>query len=270
MTSDRCVAIALLALLWLALTCPPVPAATSVSINPSLTLVEPGDTFTVFIWKDSLDIEFDGYEAVVTYDPAIIEFLGADEESVMTDPCYNRWWLVTPDSGSIFMSHALLCGGLTTEGPGALSSLEFEAVAEGSTLISVDYFWLTLGGIWIKDIDWHDGIVRVGYQAGIGKSIGDGEPSLSITVWPNPAGVSDVRIRCSSQVAIGSTPLPLEIFDVRGRVVARPELEASGGGWWAYVWDGTGGDGSSIAGGVYFARIAGQKCAASGRIVLLR
>jgi hypothetical protein len=248
----------------------PVMAGVSVSIDPPLTLVEPGDTFTVFIYKDSLDIEFDGYETVVTYDPEIIEYLGASEESVMTAPCPNRWWLVTPDTGSIFISHALLCGGLTTWGPGALSSLEFQAAAEGSTLISADYFWFTLGGIWNKDVDWHDGFVRVGYQTGIGRAYEDGDAGLSLTVSPNPARGGDILIQCSKR-ADGVTALAqLEIFDVRGRSVARLRPAVAGGTGSTYIWDGTGMDGSRLAGGVYFAGIAGPGPAVFKRIVLLR
>jgi len=256
--------------LGLSLAVSPVSAGASVSVYPESTLVEPGDTFSVFIWKDSVDVTFDGYEAVVTYDPAVIKYLGATEESVMVDSCWNRWWVVTPDTGSIFMSHVLMCGGISVQGPGALSALTFEAISEGSTAVSVDYFWFTLSGIWIKDVDWHDGIVDVSGLSGVGKGSGRGESTLSIRVRPNPAREFDITIQGAPLSVTGSAPLPLEIYDVRGRAVASPQLIAVGANRWTYKWDGTGENGHRLAGGVYFARIAIPGLSACRRIVLLK
>lgn len=256
--------------LGLTLATSPVSAGASVSVNPESTLVEPGDTFSVFIWKDSVDVTFDGYEAVVTYDPAVIGYVGATEESVMVDSCWNRWWVVTPDTGSIFMSHVLMCGGISVQGPGALSALTFEALAEGSTVVSVDYFWFTLSGIWIKDVDWHDGIVDVRDLSGVEKGSEDGEFTLSIKVRPNPARKFDIIIQGAPLSGTGSTPPPLEICDVRGRAVASPRLRTADASRWTYEWDGTGENGHRLGDGVYFARIALPGFSASRRIVLLR
>jgi len=256
--------------LGLSLVTTPVSAGASVSVSPESTLVEPGDTFSVFLWKDSVDVTFDGYEAVVTYDPAVIRYLGATEESVMVDSCWNRWWVVTPSSGSIFISHVLMCGGITVEGPGALSALTFEAISEGSTAISVDYFWFTLSGIWIKDVDWHDGIIDVGDLSGVGKGPEDGEFTLSVMARPNPAREFDITIQGAPPSGTGSIPSQLEIYDVQGRVVASPRLTAADPNRWSYEWNGTGENGSRLAGGVYFARIAMPGFSACRRIVLLR
>ncbi len=272
MTCIRPVAIATFVVLVLgsSVVVSPVSAEARVSVNPLRALVEPGDTFTVFIWKDSVDIVFDGYETVITYDEALIEFLGADEGSVMVDTCSNRWWVVTPDTGSVFISHVLMCGGTTAEGPGALSALTFEAVAQGSTAVSTDYFWFTLGGIWIKDVDWHDGTVVVGGQSGVGETHTGCASGLSLTVRPNPASGPEVSIRCSAGADMGPGRFRLEIYDIRGRVVASPLPAAIADNGWIYLWDGRDRWGSRLAAGVYFAKIAGPGAAVSRRIVLLR
>jgi YD repeat-containing protein len=256
--------------LGLSLVASPVSAGACVSVSPQRSEVEPGEVFTVFIWKDSVDITFDGYEAVVTYDPAIIQYLGASEESVMTDPCWNRWWVVTPDSGSIFISHAMMCGGTTAQGPGALSGLTFEALAEGSTAVSVDYFWFTLGGLWIKDVDWHDGIVDVADLSGVAAGAAGGQSALDLKVRPNPARAFDIIVQGAPPTGGELNPPSLEIYDALGRAVASPQLRTADGNRWTYSWDGTGKMGCQVAGGIYFARTAHAGVTACRRIILLR
>jgi hypothetical protein len=134
----------------------------------------------------------------------------------------------------------------------------------------VDYFWFTLSGIWIKDVDWHDGIVDVSGLSGVGKGPGDGEFTLSVMVRPNPAREFDITIQGAPLPGAGSTPSPLEIYDVRGRAVASPHLIAADVNRWTYEWDGTGENGRRLAGGVYFARIAIPGLSVCRRIVLLR
>jgi hypothetical protein len=247
-----------------------VRAGASVSVSPSLTEAGPGDTLTVIIYKDSVDITFDGYETVVAYDPAVLRYLSAAEGSVMVNACWNRWFVVSPDTGTVFISHVLMCGGTATQGPGALSTLTFEAQEPGTTAVSADYFWFTLSGLWIKDVDWHDGLVYVNDQAGIGNGSDDGESTLSIEAWPNPAAVFDIVIRSAAVLGARSAPPPLEIFDVRGRAVARPSAQRVIGAGWDYIWDGTDTEGAELPAGVYFARATGPGGSVCKRIVLVR
>jgi hypothetical protein len=88
--------------------------------------------------------------------------------------------------------------------------------------------------------------------------IGEGEPSLSIRVYPSPSrGPVTILV---------AAPMPGEavraaICDVHGRVIRELGAESLQGGRAVLHWDGRNQDGSSAGSGVYFCRVeaAGQQ-----------
>jgi hypothetical protein len=243
-------------------------ASTSISIKPSTVCVDPDDVFSVFIWKDSADLEFDGYQTVVTFDPGMLELISAQEESVMTDSCWNRWWYPDPGSDSIFISHVLMCGGVTVTGPGALSSLTFRALDEGVTVITCDYFWLTYQGYRLDDIAWHDGVVNVG-TAGVDWPAG-GKGNLRIEACPNPGRSFSICLKGGSPGGIPAGVGMLEICDARGRVVMPLSRGFPRGAADELIWSGKCRDGGEAAPGVYFIRFTSSTECAIEKIILVR
>jgi hypothetical protein len=192
-----------------------VSAGISVSVFPETTFVAPDEAFTIYLWIDEAGDEFDAYETVVSFDPTRVDLISAAEESVMTDPCGNRWWQTNIGESSIFISHAFLCPGVSTTGPGALSSLNFVALQSGTSEIVFDYVDFFLSGILNQATVSRNGIVTV--TGGSGVPEGDLlEPrGQMLNVYPNPAG-DLVTIRFN----VGRTgPASLGLFDVRGRRV---------------------------------------------------
>jgi hypothetical protein len=210
--------------------------ATDVSIHPSIVSVDPGTLFWVDVWKDSADIEFDGYQAVVRFDPEMIELVSAAEGTVMTNACWNRWWAPSPGEDSIFLSHVLVCGGLVVTGPGQLSRLQFRGLDEGITTITTDYFWFTLAGIWNKDVAWHNGVVVIGDQSGIEDPTGEASPRAELQVVPNPGRCFEIAGSASGEAGATGNNTYLDIYDARGRLVRTLPggVLASGllGAWW--------------------------------------
>lgn len=235
-------------------------AAVTISIEPHITYAAVGETIKVYIWKDLPDTIFDGYETIITYNPSQLRYISAAEETVMTKSCGNRWWYLTPASGTVFISHVRMCPPLTlVTGPGALSSLKFKVLAEGRIVISRDYFWFTREGYWIKNTAWEDGLVLVG-NAGVD---GNADPaSAAIKVTPNPG--------TQFAFSVGAASGELEIHDVNGRVVRTLRGTTDPGASEVLTWDGTDDLNRMCSPGVYFAGLKGAAPFKMCPIVLVR
>ncbi|MBU1701547.1 MAG: T9SS type A sorting domain-containing protein [Candidatus Eisenbacteria bacterium] len=187
----------------------------SVSISPGTTSVQPNDEFTVYLSIDEAGSEFDSYETVIEYDETLIELLSASQEALMLDPCGNTWWVPpTPGADSAFISHVLLCGGLTVTGPGNLSSLTFRALQNANAEITFDYIYFWIAGELVPDIVSHDGLVIIG-GAGAVNDI-DGFTGLKLDVSPNPAQ-SGLRLTMDMQER---GAIDLTLYDPAGRKVS--------------------------------------------------
>jgi len=69
---------------------------------------------------------------------------------------------------------------------------------------------------------------------------------------PNP--FNPVTAIAYSVAGTGSQPVLIQIFDVRGRLVATPVSRALDPGYYTFRWDGRGRDGREVSSGVYFYR----------------
>ena len=241
-------------------------AETEVSVSPAVVVVEPGAVFTVDVWKDSADIEFDGYETVICFDPAMLEFISVSEGTVMTNVCTNRWWNTKPGVDSVFISHVLMCGGLTATGPGALSSLQFRSLDEGITTIWSTYFWFTKAGVWDRNVQWHDGYVVIGDQTGMADDRAPAGPVL--TVCRNPAPEFRIGIGWRPPL-LNRSEAALYVCDVTGHLVRRlwsglPSVHTT----WV-EWDGQDEEGNCVSPGIYFVVLSGEAAYASAKVVLI-
>jgi hypothetical protein len=223
----------------------PAEAGISASISPDTTFVASEQIFTVYVWVDSAGSDFDGYETIIRWDPAYIEFQSIQEESLMTEACEeNTWWYTLEGPDSVFVSHVELCGGLTITGPGALSSLTFKALQDGTTHITFDYLDFFRAGDPVPDVGFTDGVVEIGVSdAGTGAAAAAGEAWLRLD--PNP---SSGAVSMTFNLLRGG-PVEIGLYDASGRRVANPVgplvLEA---GLHRYRWNPR----TELPGGVYF------------------
>jgi hypothetical protein len=112
--------------------------AGTVSVAPSDTTVNVGDEFALRIVTDAF-ADLKGADLLFSFDPAKLQFLGADAGDVLTGTgrLYVDYTLVAhgagADADTILYDAAMLNG--ATAGPGILVSFRFEALAVGNTPI---------------------------------------------------------------------------------------------------------------------------------------
>ncbi|MFC1799951.1 T9SS type A sorting domain-containing protein [Candidatus Eisenbacteria bacterium] len=237
------------------------------SIYPPTTIVDPGDTFTVFIFSDDDSIDYNGYETILRFDSSALAFVSAEEESLMTEFCNNRFWRVRPGPDSIYIGHGFLCPYTNVTGPGALSSLTFEALSEGRTAISADFFWFTRAGIYIKEVTWRGGAILVGPTAGVDEERTGARNAFEIK--PNPGRAFDIGVEFVSP-AYRDQRASLKVYDVSGRQLRNLWDGPAGGDGLRVHWDGTDGCGRVMPPGIYFLVFSTDSGEEARKLVVVR
>jgi hypothetical protein len=93
-----------------------------------------------------------------------------------------------------------------------------------------------------------------------------GESTTRLEAVPNPArGKTTIRLALQA----GDRAV-LRIYDVSGRLVARPFEGLVGLGEHTVTWDGRSSDGTSLASGVYFLELEAEGVRTTSRAVLIR
>ncbi|MCK4303877.1 MAG: hypothetical protein KAY24_06535 [Candidatus Eisenbacteria sp.] len=297
-------AIALLALCWVAA---PANAGVSVSIYPDPICAELEEVFTAFVWVDSAGSEFDGYETVIRFDPTVLTFVSAQQESLMIDPPGSTWWLTEVGDSTVFISHVLLSGGVVITGPGALSSITFQAPAEtGDTDITFDYIEFYRAGQYVPDIVWHDGTVLIRENCSLAaccvmeacnivleeqcEALGGAWHPEWTSCDPNPCGYTEIRephgMRGTLLYAPSPNPftrttalrfylqsaghLQVGIYDPIGRCVRQLFAGHRLAGLGVVEWDGSDHAGLPVAPGAYFCHLSIGTQEQTQRLTLLK
>ncbi len=106
-------------------------SATTVSVAPADTTVTVTESFAVRVVTDAF-ADLRGFQLVFSYDPAILQFLGADPGAVVTASGNPYVAIVLPDAApadSIWYDVGLL--GWSSSGPGILAFFRFKALTTG-------------------------------------------------------------------------------------------------------------------------------------------
>ncbi len=116
------------------------PDAVHAALSPDTVRVAPGGSFTLELRIESPGKHFNAYDAVVAFDTTVVEFVPAtdprdDEGDLMTGACGNTFHRFAARADSMTISHVILCGGVSLEGPGTLHHLHFRAGPEGGTTV---------------------------------------------------------------------------------------------------------------------------------------
>jgi hypothetical protein len=253
------------------------PAPFNAFLLPELSTIDVADTALVNFEVDATAQEFNGYEVVIQYDPAIVDFLPpVIEGPLMLGACGNTFKVLTQTDSALTYAHVILCAGVALNGPGVLSTYRFRGLANGVSPVSVisdPDFTFAYAGIYInpnhptfpRQVIFHNAEIQVGPQSGIESGAA---PPLEFRLEqnaPNPF---------SSATAIGfalaaAGPVALEVFDVCGRRVWAESAALSPGAH-RITWRGTAPDQAPLPSGIYFYRLTTVQGAATRKLIISR
>ena len=188
----RCTTAAVMASLLLvgSLTAHASPEAQGVTVAllPSQQ-VAPGATFDLYIQVTQAGSSFNGFDAVIGYDPAALTFVpGSNEEgSYMTGACGNTFHVFQAGAATDTITDVLLCNGVSLPGPGRLYHLRFQAsmtvqVTEVRFLPGLQFY---NAGLYVNPVTSSNVLIGIGMPVSVEPP---GKPSrLLAAAAPNPS-----------------------------------------------------------------------------------
>ena len=269
-----CTRLPLLALCVLALACVAgsARAAVSVALTPATQTVTPGTDFDVFVDVTSAGSAFNGFDLVVSFDPAALTLLPAAPTSsqqgcLMTGSCSaacgNTFHVFAAAADSITVSDVLLCDGVSLTGPGRIYHLRFHATTTVQvTQLTLRHATFYNAGLFVTPVN------TASCQVGIGTSVGVGGPAPGrarpLRVEPNP---SFGRVNFISEDDVAGL-VEADIVDVGGRLV-----QHVGPTWLGpharLGWDGRDSRGAHAPAGLYLVKVRRGGQVQNARVILL-
>jgi hypothetical protein len=208
-------------LLCLFVATPAIAAGVHVALTPAVAEVEPDSDFTLELTVTEADASFNGFDAVVEYDPVVLTFLptapiGLQQGDLMTGACGNTFHRFQAAGDSLVISDVLLCAAQSLTGPGQIYRLKFHAgpgVTSTFVRLRPPRTRFYNAGLYVLPVETADAEVRIGSAVGVDPPpAGDG---LSLRAYPNPARAG-VALRIEDDRAGRQS---VAIYDARGRLV---------------------------------------------------
>lgn len=265
MWSMRLAVMTLCALLATVLFAPSARAALTLQITPATQTVAPGAEFEVKLRVIGASSPFNGFKAIVAYDPARLTAvqlspLSSQVDSLIRPACTSLFHRFRLGSGLDSIDVAALCNGFSTSGPGPIYRLRFRAANTlGVTALQfMPGVEFADGGVLLSGVTASAAFIGIGtpvLEAGADDRAG----RLSLIASPNPAA-GETRLdfgRALDQAG------QLRVQDIQGRVLLRREVAA---GVRAMQWDGRDAHGSVVPPGLYLASL---RCGARVRFTRL-
>ena len=246
------------------------------ALMPAQQTVSPGATFDVTIEVTAAGSQFNGWNAVVTYDPAALTFLPTSPTSLqqgclMTGACSaacgttNHLFSMAADSVEIH--DILLCDQIFLTGPGQVYKLRFRA-SNTAQVTNVRFRrapTFLRAGLYVTPVSAADCVVGIGTLLGVDAERA-GEAGLRLRAEPNPSpGAVLLTVEAD---AAGEQRL--DVLDVQGRLVCR-----LAGGWYGrgirqVQWDGRDASGARAPAGVYLIDLRAGRRVTRAHVTLLK
>lgn len=248
------------------------------AVMPNRSQVQAGDTLLVELKVPVAGPSFNGYDAYLRYDPAVLQFLPAanastQEGPLMTAACGLRFHVFTADTlaGRLRISHSLMCAGVSVTGPGVVYRVRLRARAVDadtplSLLLAAPHkTTFYLAGTILAPLATTDAVVRVG----AGSLSAAPTPRVGVSglrVAPNPFNPR-TRIVFEAEQA---GPAAVAVHAVDGRRVRTLWQGDVAAGIWSRDWDGCDDRGRPMAAGVYLVRVLAGAEVLTTRATLVR
>ncbi len=238
------------------------------AITPATLSVTPGTEFDLELRVTQSGSAFNGFDAIVTYDPAALTFIplspsSTQQGTLMTGACGNTFHRFASGAGADTMTSVLLCANQSLAGPGTLYRLHFKAssTAQGTSVrIAPGKLRFYNAGLYVTPVSSTDAVIGIG-QPVTGVVGGEAARGPALVVAPNP-GRGHIAFT-SSWKSTGSESLL--VHDVQGRVVRSLTVTAG-----HTAWDGLTSDGAAAPEGIYFATLFTDRRSTTIRFSLVR
>lgn len=221
------------------------------SMVPDTVVAATGDTVNLEIDVTEAGDPFNGYDAVVGYDPAALTFLQVaplylQEGSYMKGACGNTFHYFQAAPDSLTISHVILCAGVALTGPGQLYRLRFRVkdVSQG-TWVRIRSIQFYNAGYYVNPAYSHDAYIANSVPAGVPPPTMPA--GLSLGTAPNPC-------RSGTVFSVGSDrggEQSLAVYDITGRAVRTLERGSFAPGIRRVAWDARDSTGERVPPGVY-------------------
>ena len=245
-----------------------------VALMPFQQNVAPGAEFDIEIDVTQAGYAFNGFKAVVTYDPAALTFLPSSPLSLQqgclmtggcSGACGNTFHSFTAAADSLVANNVTICDQFALTGPGQIYKLHFRA----STTPQVAYVRFRRAtfynaGLYVVPVATADAAIGIGVTLDAGGAPAP-LPGLRLRAEPNPA-------RGSVAFAIEADApgeLSVEVHDVSGRLMRRWSGGWQAGGVRRLSWDGTDARGARSPAGIYLVTARSGDRSARTRVTLL-
>jgi len=243
-----------------------------VALTTESQLVDPGAVFDVAITITQEGLAFNGFDAVVAYDPAALTLLtlspiSLQEGDLMTSACSSRFHLFRTGADTDTITDVLLCNGVSVTGPGDIYRLRFRA----SDTPQVTHIQFLEGLQFYNEGLYVNPAIPTDLDIGIGTGLvgvgGKPQPArLDLRVTPNPAsGGTSFTIEASRPGA-----QELAVFDLKGRLVRQFQSTTTTAGTRIVHWDGRDALGRALAPGIYLIDLRMEGQSVTRRVSIVR
>lgn len=241
-----------------------------VAVTPTLSEVAPGQVFDVQIAITHAGSAFNGFDAVIGYDPAALTLIplspvSLQQGALMTGSCGNIFHRFTPGTDRVTIADVLLCAGVSVTGPGTIYRLRFQAsntpqVTQLRFLPGLQFY---NAGLFVNPAHATDATIGIGVSLDAPSSTRPAR--LALRVAPNPA-----RAGLSFLIeADRSGPVRISVVDIRGRLVHRREESLAAGEARTVSWQGLDPSGRRLPAGVYLVVLESGGRSVSSRMSLV-
>ena len=243
----------------------------TVGIVPATLQVAPGAGFDLDLVVTQAGSPFNGFDAVVGFDPGALTLVPASPTSLqqgtlMTGACGQTFHLFQLGATSASITDVLLCSNQSLIGPGQIYRLHF--VASTTTQVTQVRFLPGLqfynDGLFVNPAISSDATIGIGTPpVGVGDSP---VAALGLRVAPNPAAGSVVFTTDADRAGVRR----VSVFDPKGRAVRRLEMSSESPGTLALRWDGRDERGRALPPGVYVVQLDVEGRSTMRRLALVR
>jgi len=258
---------------WLAVVPTRAIAGVRLAVIPASQTVTPGAFFDVELDVTQAGSAFNGFDAVVHFDPGALTFQPASPVSnqqgcLMTGTCSGACGQTFHDfhaaGDSLAITDILLCDQFSLTGPGRVYKLRFKPpTTPQSTVIAIRSATFYDAGVYVTPVVTSDDSVKIAGSSAVG---GPGVPAgLRIAAGPNPArgavALTVASDRDGWQV--------IELHDLAGRLVRRLASGPSAAGVRRLQWDGLDVRGLRAPDGLCLVTVQASGIRASARVVVV-